>query len=131
MLSAISIGLSGLRAAETRLDATASNVANANTTGQVPGPGATRPVFAPVRVELSEAAGGGVSARAVRDTSAYTNTYDPTSPDANASGLVASPDVDLVSEAVDLITAKVQYEASARIIKAAEDLQKAALDTLA
>lgn len=131
MLSAISIGLSGMRAAETRLDATASNIANASSTGQVPGPGATRPAFAPVRVELSEAAGGGVSARPVRDTSGYSLLSDPSSPDANASGLVASPNVDLVSEAVDLITAKVQYEASARIIRTAEDLQKTALDTLA
>lgn len=131
MISAISIGQSGLRAAETRLDATASNIANASSTGQLPGPGATRPVYAPVRVELSEAAGGGVSARTVRDTAAYTPTYDPSSPDANASGIIGSPNVDLVTEAIDLITAKVQYEASARIIKTAQDLQKTALDTLA
>lgn len=131
MLSAISIGLSGLRAADTRLGATASNIANAGTTGQIPGPGATHPVFAPVRVELSEAAGGGVSARTYSDPSGYQSLYDPSSPDANASGLIGAPNVDLVTEAVDLIAAKVQYEASARIIKAADDVQKTALDTLA
>jgi flagellar basal-body rod protein FlgC len=131
MLSAISIGLSGLRAAETRLDATASNIANAGTTGEVPGPGASRPVYAPVRVELSEAAGGGVLARPVADTSAYSLAYAPSSPDANAAGIIGTPNVDIVTEAMDLITAKVQYEASARIIKTVEDLQKTALDTLA
>jgi flagellar basal-body rod protein FlgC len=134
-LSAITIGLSGMRAAEARLEATASNVANAGSTGQIPSPGATHPVYAPVRVELSEAASGGapggVSARLVRDPTGYVPVSDPTSPDANAQGLVALPGVDLASEMVDLIAARVQYAASAQVVRAAGDMQKKALDTLA
>jgi flagellar basal-body rod protein FlgC len=134
-LSAITIGLSGMRAAEARLEATASNVANAGSTGQIPSPGATHPVYAPVRVELSEAASGGapagVSARLVRDPTGYVPVSDPTSPDANAQGLVALPGVDLASEMVDLIAARVQYAASAQVVRAAGDMQKKALDTFA
>lgn len=134
-LSAISIGLSGMRAAEARLEATASNVANAGTTGQIPSPGATHPVYAPVRVELSEAAAGGapagVSARLARDPSGYQAVADPASPDANAQGLVALPAVDLASEMVDLIAARIQYAASAQVVRAAGDMEKKALDTLA
>jgi flagellar basal-body rod protein FlgC len=86
-------------------------------------------------VELSEAASGGapagVSARLVRDPTGYVPVSDPTSPDANAQGLVALPGVDLASEMVDLIAARVQYAASAQVVRAADDMQRKALDTLA
>ncbi|MFO1149419.1 MAG: flagellar basal body rod C-terminal domain-containing protein [Alsobacter sp.] len=131
---ASTIGLSGMQAATRRVEAVATNVANAQSSGTMPGsPGGpgTTPAFQPVRVTLSEAASGGVNASASRDPSAVSAVYDPTSPNADAAGLVGMPQVDLATQAVDLIAAKVQYEASARIVRAARDMERTTLDTLA
>jgi flagellar basal-body rod protein FlgC len=131
---ASTIGLSGMQAATRRLEAVATNVANGQSSGTLPGsPGGpgTNPAFQPVRVTLSEAASGGVNASLSRDPSSVSPVYDPSSPNANASGLVGMPEVDLATQAVDLISAKLQYEASAKIVRAARDMEKTALDTLA
>jgi flagellar basal-body rod protein FlgC len=131
---ASTIGLSGMQAATRRVEAVATNVANGQSSGTLPGaPGGpgTNPAFEPVRVTLSEGASGGVTASLSRDPSAVSPVYDPTSPNANATGMVGMPEVDLATQAVDLIAAKLQYEASAKIVRAARDMEKTALDTLA
>jgi flagellar basal-body rod protein FlgC len=131
---ASTIGLSGMQAATRRVEAVATNVANGQSSGTLPGaPGGpgTNPAFEPVRVTLSEGASGGVTASLSRDASAVSPVYDPTSPNANAAGMVGMPEVDLATQAVDLIAAKLQYEASAKIVRAARDMEKTALDTFA
>ena len=77
----------------------------------------------------SQPAGAGFSYS--RDASAFTTVYDPTSPDADGKGLVALPNVDIAGEAVNLITARFQFAASAKVAQIAMDTQKTLLDTLA
>ena len=137
-MSAFGIAVTGMRAATARLEAASANIANAQSAGAVPGsdaPAGAGRVFQPVRVEQFEAGGpgapGGVGYRFTRDPGAYVQAYDPASPDANGKGMVALPNVDMATEALNLITAKLQYSISAKIARVASDMQRTALDTLA
>src|SRR4051812_25511447 len=63
MSTVSNIGVSGMRAAEARLQAAASNIANAQTNGRVPSGGAAQPgdVYQPVDVVQVDQKGGGVT----------------------------------------------------------------------
>jgi flagellar basal-body rod protein FlgC len=134
-MSAFGIAVTGMRAATARLEAASANIANAQSGGAVPGtdaPAGAGRVFQPVRVQQYETGGqGGVGFDFSRDSSAYIQAYDPTSPDANGKGMVALPAVDMATEALNLITAKLQYSVSAKVARVASDMQRTALDTLA
>ena len=137
-MSAISIALSGMRVAEARLEASSANIANMTNSGAVPdgsAPAGANPVFQPVRVNAfstgSDGQPGGAGFSFSRDASAFTTVSDPTSPDANGKGLVAVPNVDIAQEALNLITARIQFEASAKVVGLVRDMQKSTLDTLA
>jgi flagellar basal-body rod protein FlgC len=54
--------------------------------------------------------------------------YDPDHPDANAEGYVAYPDVEVVKEMVDLITASRSYEANVTALNTAKAMNKKALE---
>ena len=136
-ISAISIGLSGMKAAVAQLDASAVNTANVLTAGAVPGsPGAaTHPVYQPVTVELSEASAGGqpagVTVGLSRTKGAILQTYDPTSPLADSKGMVAVPNIAVPGEVAKVLAARRQFEASANLLQVATRMQKSALDVLA
>ena len=72
--------------------------------------------------------GGGVSARIVNAADPYVPTYDPSSPDADKEGMVAAPNVDMAGEMVNVMTARISYEASAKALKVGNDMLKATLD---
>lgn len=124
MMSALSIGLSGIRAAEARLEVSANNVANVRSAGAIPTeapaePGAeTAPVYKPQRVENREAPGGGVSTRIVSDTS-FQAVYDADASYADKDGMVAEPKIDLAREAVEQISAQVQFSANLKTVQSA------------
>lgn len=136
MNAALSISLSGMMAQQTRASATASNIANARTSGTV-GATATSGVqaYQPLVTRQSAVVAGGNGAGTVAVTSAATNppvtTYSPDDANANADGLVAMPDVDEAREAVDLVSEKVTYGANARVTRVADDMLKTALDIVA
>ncbi len=134
MTDAFSIAVSGLRAQSTRLAATASNIANASTSGTVPGSDPSAPastLYTPVTVDFSAQAGGGVSAQVRPDPNAYSVIYDPSSVHADGNGLVAVPDVDLAEQAVNLLESKALYKANVSVIKVQDELLGDLLDTIA
>ncbi len=132
MFDAIDIAASGLSAQRLRMDVTAENLANAQTTrGQ--GGGA----YQRKSVVLQEADGGfgeqlavavgsgdgpaGVEAVAiVPDTTPLRRLYDPGHPDADADGYVEMPNVNSVTEMVDLIDASRAYEANVTAMQTAK-----------
>lgn len=126
--SMTSISLSGMQAAATRLEASASNIANASSSGSLPNASGNTNAYAPVTVKQSDVKGGGVSARIVNAADPYMPAYDPTSPDADAEGMVAAPNVDMASELVNVMTARISYEASTKTMKVANDMLKTTLD---
>ncbi|MBO9576287.1 MAG: flagellar biosynthesis protein FlgC [Sphingobium sp.] len=126
-MNAIGIARSGLDAAMMRLTASASNIANAQSTGPVPGSTADTGdarVYRPVRTQASALADGGVSAQMVRADPGYRLTYDPASLQADARGMVAAPDVDVTDELVETLTAKLAFEANLKVIGTASELER-------
>lgn len=133
MSSILSIAISGLNDAKTRIANAASNIVNASSTSSLPkNQGDAFTGFVPQDiVTLSNSVGGnnlGVSSSLQPRDPAYSPAYDPNSPQANAQGLVATPNVDLNAELVSSSVAKVEYGANAAIIKVANELEKALLD---
>jgi flagellar basal-body rod protein FlgC len=137
MINAMSISISGLTASAARLSASASNVANARTTGALPGnaaPGAPAP-YAPVDVvqtSLGESGGvAGVAATYVPRTPAYVAAYDPGEPFADARGMVGVPNVDLAQEALSQIAAAMSFRANLAALKLEVKTAKELIDVLA
>lgn len=135
-MSTISIAVSGMQAASAQLLASASNIANMSTTGAVPvASGSTGgTVYQPISVNQFTAPGGqpnGVAYSISQNADGYFQTYDPSSPNANADGMIAVPNVDVATEMINAMRASADYAANAKIVKAADDMQKAALDLIA
>jgi len=133
------IAASGLTAERLRMDTIANNLANANTT-RTPEGGPYRrqvPVFAPILDKFMRAgtaqrsgfSGGGVQVvGVVSDPSPPRLVYDPQHPDANADGYVEMPNVHVVKEMVDLITATRAYEANIAALNSAKSMAQRALE---
>src|SRR4029077_16589745 len=54
--------------------------------------------------------------------------FDPSAPFANQDGLVAAPNIDLASQFVQLLTAKYDFAANAKVIQAYDATTKSLLD---
>jgi len=124
MTSAQVNAIGGLNAATLTLDASASNLANADDVSAVGGP----PAYNPVAVQQSARPGGGVIATAVTLKPSQLLAYDPNSPVANAAGLVQAPEIDPVSEVTNQLVAGQNFAYSLTALKAANEEQQALLD---
>ena len=121
MSTVSSIALSGLSAASLRLQVSASNVANSLSSGPLPGSPASASypaAYTPQRVDQVARADGGTSAHVSAVSPATVAAYDPSARYADSRGLVAAPNVDLASEIVQQLTAKISFAANAQLIKA-------------
>ena len=102
--------LSGLNAADRRMGAAAANLANARTPG-----------YAPVDVALTAQAAGGVRAETV--------VRNPASvPRATESDTQDMPNVSPEREMGDMLVARNDYEATARLLNVQKELDHALLD---
>jgi flagellar basal-body rod protein FlgC len=54
--------------------------------------------------------------------------YDPNHPDAREDGMVLYPDVNVITEMVDMIAASRAYEANITVMNAAKDMTNKALE---
>ena len=145
LFDSLDISGSALSAERLRMDVTAENLANANTTRGADGGAYRRKV-----VVLQQQAGGGSAfgntlaaemrrgekptgvqvAAIAEDTTPNRRIYDPGHPDADAQGYVEMPNVDSVSEMVDLISASRAYEANVTAMQAAKTLFNKTLELL-
>jgi flagellar basal-body rod protein FlgC len=137
--TAMEVSASGLAAQRTRMNVASSNLANVSTT-RAPdgGPYKRKDVVlesAPLGPNLAghEAGGFGEAVRGVsvanvvEDTTAPRLEHDPGHPDADARGYVAYPNVNVVEEMVDMITASRAYEAGISALGTAVDMAQRAL----
>jgi flagellar basal-body rod protein FlgC len=129
----IRIAASGLTAERLRMDVAASNIANAQTTrtqnGQASQPYEAEEVVFQAQQMGPESAAQGVSAIAiVKSNAANVRTYDPSSPDADASGFVTYPNVDVASEMADMMGAARSYQINATAAQAAKQQALDAID---
>ncbi|HHY10958.1 MAG TPA: flagellar basal body rod protein FlgC [Firmicutes bacterium] len=140
VFKAFRISASGLTAERLRMDTIANNLANANTTRSLDGGPYRRqvPVFAPLLDRSLRAAvhplRKGAQTQGVQvlgiisDPAPPRMVYDPQHPDADADGYVAMPNVHVVKEMVDLITATRAYEANVEALNAARSMAQKALE---
>lgn len=135
ILSGIQNTSAALDAEQTRLDVISQNIANANTTHGVDGKPYQRQVVV-FETSLQQAmnSDGSVQmspvqvARIESDPTPPNYIYDPGNPDADAKGMVATPNIDIHEEMADLISASRTYEANLAVVKNARSM---AMETLA
>ena len=73
--------------------------------------------------------GSGVLSQEVREEPVKPRmVYDPNHPDAREDGMVLYPDVNTITEMVDMIAASRAYEANITVMNAAKDMANRALD---
>lgn len=136
--SAFDISASGMKVQKTRLDTVALNLANVNTTHSAAG-GA----YQPLKVIVGQRTGPhfenlvsglqrqymGAEVVDIKPISTEPRlVHDPSHPDANSDGFVAYPNINPVSEMVELMESTRAYEANVRAINAAKTMALRALD---
>ncbi len=129
MIEAINTAVSGLRAASLRVTMAAENIAAAGVTGSADP--AAYDGYVPQRVVQTTGAGGATIASAVAVDPAFLTIFDQNDPNADADGRVGVPNVDLATEIVELTLAEHAYKANLAVIRAADEITEALLDTTA
>jgi flagellar basal-body rod protein FlgC len=145
LFGGLEISASGLTAQRLRMDVTAENLANAQTTkgvdGQpyrrkevvlreIPQTGFGAQLTAAMGTRGAKRAGGVEVAEIAEDKTAGKLTYDPGHPDANAQGYVQMPNVDTVTEMVDLIDSSRAYDANVTAMQASKQMFTKTLELL-
>ena len=133
-LHAFAISASGMTVEKMRVDVTAVNLANANSTRSADGTtfrplrllsAASTPQFA----GLLEGALRGAEVRGLKEVeSAPRLAYEPGHPDADDRGFVSYPGISPVSEMMNLLTAVRIYEANVAALGAAKAMAQRTLE---
>lgn len=147
MFEAVNIASTGLTAQRLKMDVISNNIANASTTRTNEGDGPYRkrrvvmqpvntrtrwksPVY-PFGLRAGDGEGVRVSKIERDETTPVRLVYDPSHPDAvkvgPKKGYVEYPNVDIVSEMVDMIAASRSYEANSQVIQGAKSMFQSAL----
>jgi len=149
-MDTLAVSASGMTAERLRMDVVANNLANVNTT-RTPGGGPFRrqqvsltpkgTTFGETLAGLSAAdsegggengggdvAGGVQVAGIMPDTRPFKRVYQPGHPDADPSGYVSLPNIDTVTEMVDMMSATRAYEANVSAVGAVKSMAMKALE---
>ena len=141
MFGAIDASASGLTAERLRMDVISNNIANANTTRTVEGGPYKRKIvtfeerdnqginsFSQILSKKMKTGSGVRATGIIEDRAPGKLVYDPNHPDANKEGYVELPNLNIVSEMVDMITATRAYEANTTAINSAKSMAMKALE---
>ncbi len=140
LMKALDIGSSALSAERTHLNVISMNLANVNTT-RTPegGPYRRKTVLfesVPVETPFGKAMQSeldrelrGVKVRSIlNDNRPFKMVYDPAHPDADGEGYVRLPDINVVEEMANMLTAMRSYEANVSTITTAKAMFNKALE---
>jgi flagellar basal-body rod protein FlgC len=136
--NSLNISSTGMSAQRLRMNLIASNLANVNTTRTENGEPYKRKdvVFeavqgsefeAALNEKLSTEANGVKVAKIVEDEKPFVEKYDPGHPDADENGYIRLPNVNMVEEMVNMISASRSFEANATAVGTTKDMAAAAL----
>lgn len=134
LLTGIQNSSAALDAENTRLNVISENIANANTTHGPDGKPYQRQVVVFESALQQAVDGTGVQTPAMtvaqiqKDSRPPIQIYDPGSPDADKSGMVSLPNINIHEEMADMISASRSYEANLAVIKNSRSM---AMQTLA
>ena len=139
-MTAFDISASGLSADRTRINTISMNLANAKTT-RTPQGGPYRrrsvvqqtadvddPFSIHMRSALDRAVQGVRVSAVTMDNRPFKRVYEPGNTDANAEGFVMYPDINVVEEMANLMTAQRNYEANVTTVDAVKGMFIKALD---
>ena len=138
-LTAMKISGTALKAERTRANIASMNLANANTTRTIEGGPykAKSVVFGAKRLEGSfEETYNSVADKLrkvevveiVEDNVPFKEIYDPSHPDADANGIVMMPNVNVVEQMVDLMSARRDFEANVAALDSIKTMALRAMD---
>jgi flagellar basal-body rod protein FlgC len=145
LFDTLQISGSGLSAERLRMDVTAENLANAQSTRgaykrkevvlqAVDGQSGFADALAAANGATGATTNGetpGVKVAAItQDTTPGHRVYDPGHPDADANGYVTMPNVDTVTEMVDLMSEQRSYEANVTAMQSSKTMFTKTLDIL-
>ena len=127
----MAVAASAMKAQQARMRIIAENIANADSTGKTAGADPYRrqiPVFAAAPID--GATGVRLSQVLPDTTDDFTMDYDPSHPAADANGYVKRPNVNSLTETMDMREAQRAYEANLNVIETARDMTQKTLDIL-
>jgi flagellar basal-body rod protein FlgC len=126
----LDISASAMTANRFWLERISNNLANATTTRTAEGGPYRRevPVFQEILDQETGAPMGVQATGVVKDPSSFPRVYNPGHPDADAQGFVTMPNVNVVSEMVDMIAASRTFEANITVSTAAKQMMTKAID---
>ena len=128
LFGSLDIAGTGISASQTWLNTTAGNIANMNDVSPTDQAayGEQTPVFVPSGAVGQVGDGVTVAGVAEGDTTGVVQ-YDPSSPEADAQGMVRVPDVQLGSQMVDMIQAQTDFQANTSVFADAKTAYQSAL----
>jgi len=123
------ISSSALAAQSQRLNTTASNLANADSVSGPDGKAyrAKQVIFQTMPMGGRPESAGVQVAQVLEDQSEGRRTYDPKHPSADADGYVTMPNVNVVDEMVNMISASRSYQTNVEVMNTAKTLMQKAL----
>ena len=126
LFNVLDIAGSGMSAQALRLNTTASNLANAESASSSSGETyrARQPVFAAMIKALGESPSGtGVQVRGIVESQApLRQQYEPGNPLANEEGYIFLPNVSMVEEMANMISASRSYQSNSEVAKTSKQL---------
>ncbi len=126
MFKVFDIAGSALSAQSVRMNTTASNLANANSISSSDGETyrARQPIFAAVlQDETGDSASVGVAVKEIVESQKPLQTrYEPGHPMANDDGYIFMPNVNVVEEMTNMISASRSYQSNVEMINTAKQL---------
>lgn len=156
IFSTFAISGQGMSVQRTRLSAVANNIANVNTTKDVNGEPYQREVTvvraipgSPFEEELTNQISmqetnpahahaaqqtpypndySVLKSATVRDNTPPRLVYDPGHPDADENGYVKMPNINVVTEMVEMITAQRAFESNTQVIESAKNIARTSLE---
>ncbi|MCK8782767.1 flagellar basal body rod protein FlgC [Roseomonas sp. NAR14] len=129
---ALRISAAGMQAQTTRLRVVAENLANADSTGGSAGADPYRRKTVTFENRLDRAIGAStVRVRRVGvDRSEFPTRYDPSHPAADARGYVRMPNLDTVSETMDMREAQDTYSANLAVLETSRGMLTRTIEAL-
>jgi flagellar basal-body rod protein FlgC len=120
LFNVMSISSTGMEAESVRLNTTASNIANANSVSSSQGETyrARKPVFAAEMQRASgyQMEGVGVKVQGIVESKAPLQVeYSPNNPLADENGYIYKPNVNIVEEMADMLSASKAYETNVQV----------------
>lgn len=132
LVNSVGISTSGMKAQSLRMRVIAENIANADSTAEMPGALPYRRQVVDFKNELDQASGAQMVEvnKISRDPSEFKRRYMPGHPSADANGYVLFPNVNTLTETMDMREAQRSYEANLNVIEISRMMQSRTIDLL-